>query len=283
MQRESFATNGPSVLGDDQRVAIGQLPDLLRPEDRYVVAVEAAAPAAAMEVVAAAGHPRRAEQVGDLLVELAVLAAAEDHDVVGQAEHRPRLVLAVADDELAPGLRGVDERQAERPLVGHPGAQGRQRRRRRQLVEAGQERRAKTSVRRRHRHAQRGVEDVLGDRRHQRRRGGVRVLPAQQVDRAAVGDDLLQIGGGPPGSGTQRRRIDSWKNSAIACWTVVIVLPAVRWSPWRRRAAVRPRTAPRPDACAGFPRAGSRCAGRRPTCSTSSRDAPASAAAWKYA
>src|SRR4051794_2357813 len=115
-----FRDERAGVLRDDQCVAIWKLPNLLWPQDWDVVAVEAAAPAAAVEVVAAARHPCRAKQVGYLLVELAVLAAAEDRDVVRQAEHRSRFVLAVADDELAPGLCGVDERQAERPLVGHP-------------------------------------------------------------------------------------------------------------------------------------------------------------------
>src|SRR5665647_2977747 len=38
---------------------------------------------------------------------------------------------------------------------------------------------------------------------------------------------------GLPGPGRQRRRMSSWKNRDMACWTVVVVLPAVRSSPWR--------------------------------------------------
>ena len=40
--------------------------------------------------------------------------------------------------------------------------------------------------------------------------------------------------------GTQRRRMTSWKNSDMACWTVVIVFALVRSSPpsapWSRTA-----------------------------------------------
>lgn len=36
---------------------------------------------------------------------------------------------------------------------------------------------------------------------------------------------------GRPGPGTQRRWMSSWKNNDMACWTVVIVFPAVRSSP----------------------------------------------------
>ena len=37
---------------------------------------------------------------------------------------------------------------------------------------------------------------MLGDRGHQRRRGGVRILPAQQIDGAAAADQISHIGGG---------------------------------------------------------------------------------------
>jgi len=37
---------------------------------------------------------------------------------------------------------------------------------------------------------------------------------------------------GRPSLGVQRSRIAGWKNSAMACWTVVMVLAAVRSSPW---------------------------------------------------
>src|SRR3954470_12144429 len=79
-----FRDKRPGVLSDDQGVTLRKLPDLFRTKDGYVVAVEAAAPTASMEVVAAPGDPGAAEQVGDLLVKLAVLPAAEDHDVVGE-------------------------------------------------------------------------------------------------------------------------------------------------------------------------------------------------------
>ncbi len=83
--------------------------------------------------------------------------------------------------------------------------------------------------------------------------------------------------------GTQRSRIERWKNNAIACWTVVIVLPAVLSSPYRA-----PRSSPsHSGSAAGWVRRiSSACGysrGLETHISTSSRLMPAIAAAWKYA
>ena len=42
---------------------------------------------------------------------------------------------------------------------------------------------------------------MLGDRGHQRRRGGVRILPAQQINSAAAADQISQIRGGAAATG----------------------------------------------------------------------------------
>ncbi len=143
--------------------------------------------------VGGAGDPGGADQLGHFPVERAVFAAAEEGDDVGQPEQGPGFVLAVADHQLPPGLRGVDERQPEGAFVGHPGAQRRQRGGGRQFVQARQKRRAQPSVRAGVRQLQGGVQDVFGDRGHQRGRRRVRVVAAQQVDGAAAGDQLGQV------------------------------------------------------------------------------------------
>ena len=173
------------------------------------------------------------EQVGELLVEGDVLAAAEDDEDVGQPEQGAGFVLAVGDDQLPPGLGGVDERDAQRAFVGHPGPQRRQRRGGGQLVEAGEERRA-AAARTGERVGQRAGRCRGRARRRRssaatRTRTGLPGRAGRWCRRAAIRS--ARSVAGRPGPGTQRRRISSWKNSAIACWTVVTVLPAVRSSP----------------------------------------------------
>ena len=186
-----------AVLGDHQGLPLGQLADLLGPHDRDVVAGEAAA--AAVEPAGGVGDAADAdgaEQVGDLLVERDVLGAAEHHQDVGEAEQGSGLVLAEDARQLGPGLGGPDERQPQGALVGHPGAQGRQRRGGGQLVEHREQRRAQPAAPRGVvGQQQAGVEHVLGDRGHQRAGRGVGVLAAEQVDGAAAPDDVGQVGG----------------------------------------------------------------------------------------
>ena len=81
--------------------------------------------------------------------------------------------------------------------------------------------------------------------------------------------------------GTQRSRIERWKNSAMDCWTVVIVLPAVRSSPYR---APRRRPSHSGSAAGWVRRISSACGysrGLETHISTSSRPMPVIAAAWK--
>ena len=90
-----------------------------------------------------------------------------------------------------------------------------------------------------------GVQDVFGDRGHQRRRGRVRVLAAEQVDGAAGGDQRRRCRS-PAGRarGRSGRGSSGWKNSAIACCTVVTVLPTVSAEPCsapREQAVPEPR------------------------------------------
>ena len=88
---------------------------------------------------------------------------------------------------------------------------------------------------------------------------------------------------GRPGPGVHRVRSDCWKNSAIACCTVVAVFPAVRSSPCN---------APCSSPCQNGAASGWDC---RISCGrdavrgfdthsrTSSMDRPVNAAAWKNA
>ena len=82
-------------------------------------------------------------------------------------------------------------------------------------------------------------------------------------------------------AGTQRARMSAWKNRAMACWTVVMVLPAVRSSPCRA-----PCSSPCQNraACGCWRRisVGSLVlSGFATHVSTSSRVRPVRAAAWK--
>ena len=86
---------------------------------------------------------------------------------------------------------------------------------------------------------------------------------------------------GRPGPGTQRVRMACWKNRPRACWTVVMVLPAVRSSP---RSAPWSRPCQNGAACGCSRRisVGSEAAtGLATQRSTSSRVRPVRAAAWK--
>ena len=86
---------------------------------------------------------------------------------------------------------------------------------------------------------------------------------------------------GRAADGTHRSRIERWKNKAIACWTVVIVLPAVRSSP---NSAPRNRPSHSGSAAGWVRRISSGCGysrGLETHSSTSSSPAPLIAAAWK--
>ena len=141
-------------------------------------------------------------------------------------------VLAVGDDHLFPGLRGVDERQAEGAFVGHPDPQGGQRRGGGQLVEAGEEARVSSGRAGRRRRARSavsrtcsatavisGAAEAYGSSRPSRY-----TVPRRRISSA-------RSVAGRPGPGTQRVRMSGWKNSAMACCTVVTVLPTVSGEP----------------------------------------------------
>src|SRR5919206_495732 len=106
----------------------GDAADVAGPQHPYVLTGAGGADAAGPVGDGLAADPHVVEQLGQLPVEVDVLAATEDDEVVGQPEQRAGLVLAVGDDHLLPGLGGVDKRQAQRAFVGHPHAQGGQRR-----------------------------------------------------------------------------------------------------------------------------------------------------------
>ena len=169
------------VLGDHECLLVGQLPELLGTQNRDLLGVDRAS--------SAPSHlPRRsrdtdaADQVGDLLVERHVLRASEPHQHVGEPHEGAGLLLAEDRRQLPERLGRVDERQPERPLVRHPCPQRRKRRGGRQLVQAGQHGRAQASVPAGVGLLERGVQDMLGHRGHQRGRRRVRILTTEQVD-----------------------------------------------------------------------------------------------------
>ena len=81
-----------------------------------------------------------------------------------QAEQRAGFLLPEDRGQLPPGLRGIDERDPECALVGHPGPQRRQRRRRGQLIQTSQHRWAQPAPPRPARKQQSGVQHILSDR-----------------------------------------------------------------------------------------------------------------------
>ena len=107
MQRVQAGDDGFAVLGDDEGVPFRELADLGAGEDGDVFAGDGAA-ARLPGLPGGAGDPDGAEQVGDLLVEGDVLGAAEQDQVVGQAEQGAGFL--VAEDRRRAAARSARPR-----------------------------------------------------------------------------------------------------------------------------------------------------------------------------
>ena len=114
------------------------------------------------------------------------------------------------------------------------------------------------------------IQDLLGNRGHQRRRRRMRILATQQIktqqiNRAAAADEIGHIGGGAGAARHAAAANVILKEQSHRCCTVVIVLPAVRSSPCSARAEGRANTWRRADAREESRSAPSQWPGSHPT------------------